>query len=126
MSKERLVELLTIAVGDCNLTDSEIKIVADYLLANGVIVPPCKVGDKVYMTIHDKRVKQPYECTVIGFWYTNHEDCCTLHLSRYVDGRPHSTFSVRFTDVGKTVFLTREEAEAKLKELRSEDLTHKC
>ena len=22
---------------------------ADYLLANGVIVPPCKVGDKVYI-----------------------------------------------------------------------------
>ena len=22
--------------------------VADYLLANGVIVPPCKIGDKVY------------------------------------------------------------------------------
>ena len=26
--------------------------VADYLLAKGVIVPPCKVGDAVYITLH--------------------------------------------------------------------------
>jgi hypothetical protein len=46
--RERLIELVSIAVGDCNLTDTEIKIVADYLLANGAIVPPLKVGDTIY------------------------------------------------------------------------------
>lgn len=57
MSKERFVELLTIAVGDCNLTDSEIKIVADYLFANGVIVPPLMMAEVVYMIIDNDVVK---------------------------------------------------------------------
>lgn len=118
MNKERLVELIHQVAKDVIKipTDNFIEYLADYLLATGVIVPPCKVGDRVYMVIHDKRTKKPLECNVIGFWYTNHEDCCTIHLSRYVDGKFDSTFSVRFTDFGKTVFLSREEAEAKLKE----------
>lgn len=132
MSKERLVELLNKFKYDCLLSCKDgfitvkkdcdtcvVEQLADYLLANGVIVPPVKVGDRVYMVIHDKRTKKPLECNVIGFWYTNHEDCCTIHLSRYVDGKFDSTFSVRYTDVGKTVFLTREEAE---KELEKRDV----
>lgn len=130
MSKERLVELLSNFEYKCLMSCKDGCIntskscnscvqeqLADYLLANGVIVPPVKVGDRVYMVIHDKRTKKPLECNVIGFWYTNHEDCCTIHLSRYVDGKFDSTFSVRFTDIGKTVFLSREEAEAKLREV---------
>ena len=31
---------------------------ADYLLANGVIVPPCKVGDTVYFVLKDKMVEE--------------------------------------------------------------------
>lgn len=30
-------------------TDGRAKFIADHLLANGIIVPPCKVGDKVYV-----------------------------------------------------------------------------
>jgi hypothetical protein len=115
--RNRLVELLKNAHDEQKYltSDKSIQAIADYLLANGVVVPPCKVGDRVYMVIHDKRTKKPIECNVIGFWYTNHEDCCTIHLSRYIDGKLHSTFSVRFTDIGKTVFLTREDAERALK-----------
>ena len=29
----------------------------DYLLANGVIVPPCKVGDVVYIIYHEKVIQ---------------------------------------------------------------------
>ena len=123
MSKERLVELLlqteTFTADNAEYARQQAEHKADYLLANGVIVPPVKVGDRVYMVIHDKRTKKPLECNVIGFWYTNHEDCCTIHLSRYVDGKFDSTFSVKFEDIGKTVFLTREEAEAKLKESKN-------
>ena len=118
MSKERLVELIHQVAKDVIKipTDNFIEYLADYLIANGVIVPPVKIGDKVYIAMHDKRTKKPLECNVIGFWYTNHEDYCTIHLSRYVDGKFDSTFSVKFEDIGKTVFLSREEAEAKLKE----------
>ena len=60
MNKERLVELLRNFGYKCLLsckdgfTSKECnscvqKQLADYLIANGVIVPPCKVGDKYYM-----------------------------------------------------------------------------
>ena len=58
--RNRLVELLNIAVGDSNLTNKEVKIVADYLLDNGVVVPPYKVGTKVYATIGSLSLPIPY------------------------------------------------------------------
>ena len=57
--RDRLIELLKPHVsgtaclcesGSCELTscrDCKARRLADYLLANGVIVPPCKVGDYV-------------------------------------------------------------------------------
>ena len=45
--RERLIELLR----QEQSRDSEV--IADYLLSNGVIVPPCKVGDKVYVIYDD-------------------------------------------------------------------------
>jgi len=89
---------------------------ADYLLANGVIVPPCKVGQTVYKVVNDKRVKKPYECKVVGIWYVEDENAIDVHLIRYVNGKFDCSFSVQFKEFGKTVFLTKEEAEAKLKE----------
>ena len=45
--RDRLIDILrkgiTIKVGE-----DPIETVADYLLANGVIVPPCKVGDDIW------------------------------------------------------------------------------
>lgn len=43
--RDRLVELIQNAVGGCARYWAEI--IADHLLANGVICPPCKVGDIV-------------------------------------------------------------------------------
>lgn len=61
--RERLIELIQNAVGGCAKHWAEI--IADQLLANGVIVPPCKVGDTVYYfggcgetIIHAKKVKE--------------------------------------------------------------------
>ena len=54
--RERLIELICQATNDecgkhCNLTDycSKCKNVSDYLLENGVIAPPCKIGTVVYV-----------------------------------------------------------------------------
>ena len=44
--KEKLIELLS---GKSIDTPADVEYVADYLIANGVIVPPCKVGDTVYV-----------------------------------------------------------------------------
>ena len=78
-------------------------LMADYLIDNGVIVPPCKVGDTVYI---------PYLSTVIE------KKVCSIVVQKpfftvYCGGT-----SLRFSkeDFGKTVFLTREEAEKALEE----------
>lgn len=81
--------------------------IADYLLANGVIVPPCKVGDAVYQTDGE----MIYELEIF--------DVCLRKNKPY-----YKTESIDFDAdaIGKSVFLTREEAEKALAE-RSENDT---
>lgn len=111
--RDRLIELLKQAEKQqslnavCGDIDSLIdspkgaEFIADYLLANGVIVPPCKVGDKVY---HIKG-KTIFVMSVKWFETNNYGWCaCCVYP-------PMATFVFKFSDFGKTVFLTREEAE---------------
>ena len=79
---------------------------------------PCKIGDAVYRVMADKRIKQPYEYKVIGFWYSADETCNNLHLVRYVKGVFDSSMSVPFSEFNRILFLTKEEAERKLVELK--------
>jgi hypothetical protein len=108
MSKERLVELLgnaPIGVNGITLLDKHeqkvIEEVADYLIANGVVVPPCKVGSKVYWQNMGGKIT---EATVIKL------------LQARVDNG--FEYDIPFEEIGKTVFLSREEAE---KALRKDD-----
>lgn len=73
------------------------EMIADELLENGVIVPPCKVGDTVYQADTAGRI---YEIKVKGIIY--------------------DTDGVAFDDraIGKTVFLTKEEAEKALEAMK--------
>lgn len=93
----------------------EVSILADYLITNGVIVLPCNVGDTVYRNVNDKRVKNPCEFKVVGVWYSRDKNCNCAHIARFKNGLFDRSLAVEFTDFGKTVFLTKEEAEAKLK-----------
>lgn len=88
---------------------------ADHLLANGVIVPPCKVGDVVYyintryhIALYRNRV---YEAKVARIVVT------TLGVALVIQIRDESGCCEipDVKDFGKTVFLTREEAEQALK-----------
>lgn len=90
--RERLIELIQSAVNGCARHWAEV--IADYLLANDVIVPPCKVGDTVYQTDGVGL----YESTIKNIVY--------------------ETKNIAFDEraIGKTVFLSREEAEAALAE----------
>ena len=104
--RERLIELLmdSEAFNDAD-GKADAKHIADHLLANGVIVPPCKVGDKVY---HIKG-KAIFVMPVKWFETNNYGWCaCCVYP-------PMATFVFKFSDFGKTVFLTREEAEQALK-----------
>ena len=93
---------------------------ADYLLENGVIVPPCKVGDKVYQTIMLKDgTGFIVERNVVGFHlgdFPKIRGCCERpqYLIVYHE-TSHAISHIDIKQIGKTVFLTREEAEAKLK-----------
>jgi hypothetical protein len=82
---------------------------AGHLLANGVIVPPCKVGDKVYLpclkewgNIENYTITE-FELDNGGLWFV-------------VDDEDREAHPIEI--IGKEVFLTKEEAEAKLKELK--------
>ena len=62
--KERLKELLLSSDPmkerdlDDDWGDGELDEIVDQLLANGVIVPPCKIGDKVYTVLYDDETNQ--------------------------------------------------------------------
>jgi hypothetical protein len=121
MSKERLFELHEEAVAAwdtyldmCEEQDVEPEktfdeFVADYLLANGVIVPTSKVGEKIYIHQFDNKMKKVVvECEII-----EHNEAEALFKVKLTDGRK---LTLLWQFIGKTVFLTKEEAEAKLKE----------
>ena len=119
--RERLIELLKKAPYGANAItlsdkhkDSILGEIADYLLENGVIVPPVKAGDTIY-EIHERRKG--------GEWVKIISERFVHGVEIYAGGcmiaRCGSTISVFLSDIGKTVFLTREEAEKALKE--SED-----
>lgn len=122
--RERLIELMI----EAKRTEPEIgsftDYLADYLLEHGVIVPPCKVGDKLFILYDDDYGE--YECSelCIGVLqelrvfakcgisgYKNIQEC-----PEYYCGQPFCSTSFTRKDFGKTVFLTREEAEKALKE----------
>lgn len=58
--RERLIELLNNSLtGSIGLSSVLSTSIADYLLANGAIVPPCNIGDTVYyITAWDKYADQ--------------------------------------------------------------------
>ena len=94
--------------------------VADYLLKNGVIVPPCKVGQTVlfYTCVCDEVGKEKYdtlEGEVISFSLQKEG---LLAYCLYKCGLTY--WHLVEQDFGKTVFITREEAEKALAE-RSEN-----
>ena len=100
--RERLTELLY----HHKLGFIKVEDLADYLIANGVIVPPCKVGDKIYRAVYDWE-----GCKTVSEWELE-------KLEVYVDEVGFVDDSdnwIAFDDFGKTVFLTREEAEQALR-----------
>lgn len=80
---------------------------ADHLLANGVIVPPCKVGDTVYFDTYlrgDSVGVRPHKVIEVK---------CVIITEPSKGG---IRAEISDWDFGKTVFFTREEAEKALKE----------
>lgn len=98
---------------------------ADYLLANGVIVPPCKVGDDVYYIIDGKiQALSVKYGTFVGNNITmsakckDESDMCEAGC--WLDGKTCG-IGFDYSHIGKTIFLTKEEAEQALKERDGND-----
>lgn len=83
----------------------------------GGLLPPCKIGDTVYTLGHGNR-KHPKEWEVIGVWFSKDPSCNYIYISWYKDKDNFETKQVYFVEIGKTVFLSREDAE---RALRKED-----
>ncbi len=108
--RDRLIELIS----QCNaknlnmvqLLEFEKLILADYLLENGVIVPPCKVGQILYVIevglINEAKVKEYKYCS-------NSNNGVHWHIIF------EELFAMSEAHIGKNVFYTREEAERALK-----------
>lgn len=119
--RERLIELLNnkidygVKVIESQMDDRnnfhDIKtndLVADYLLENGVIVPPVMSGQKVYLL--RSLMNDVIEGEVTGLKTTEFSKYAVVFLiddNRYTE--------IPFVAYGKTVFLTKEEAEQALK-----------
>lgn len=120
-------------------------IAADYLLANGVTVLPCKVGDTVYVITDCSQIIMHFdndyetgtgaiECPFEGVCKfeecndTNTQVLETCVSFMFCDENDDWTFHCEninrtfyFNEIGKTVFLTREAEEDLLKKSRRKE-----
>ena len=110
--RDRLIELLKeiypktryIPMEECR------EKIADYLIENGVIVPPCKVGDKAYVIsrYYGGELKI-FECKINDITIFESNMFIALHSVN------NFCFAENAEQICKTVFLTREDAENALK-----------
>lgn len=127
--RDRLVELIkqkscvyTLCDKECSgcgnieMYDSDIESIADHLIENGVIVLPCDVGDTVYYLDGSIIVESKVHCISFGGRYGDYKGG-QIHI--YDSDKDNIT--VKLDNFGKTVFLTRDQAEQKLKEMRGEN-----
>lgn len=112
--RDRLIELLCKAplgfkTFENQYYKSTISKIADYLIANGAICPPCKVGDTIYQ-IDGVRI---YPSTIHEVTYTS---------SKVI----FVTESIVFDEqaINNSIFLTREEAEKALERSEGNECTN--
>ena len=117
--RDRLIELLKKADKNASnkfITDYDDAITdnAEYLIANGVIVPPCKVGDVIFR-LDKADVERPIKMCVIDEIRINKYGTAVVIVDAYLPLRRAYPSAC----IGKTVFLTREDAKKALEEMNN-------
>ena len=114
--RDRLIEIVKSSLmkhidKSCKLAEN----ITDDLLSEGVIVPPVALGrgQKVYIPITNTTVV--YETKVYGIGIDEDGDM-VINPKEY----PEDVMEINGYNIGKTVFLTREEAEKALAERSGE------
>lgn len=116
--REQLTQLIKQAHTDYLLNDdyavSIYEFIADRLIDNGVIVPPCKIGDTIFVIETELRNKNKIRSYIVARKVTG---ICSNNLNPLWVAALERPYEYRYhpTEFGKTVFLTREAAEAALK-----------
>lgn len=125
--KEKLIELLMSAENNaeeqgffnCHRSKVKAECIADYLLANGVIPLPCKVGDTVY-NIESLSIRT---LKVVSIHLSDEGSIrCKKYKSHFIAIEKNSKMCGKFNldSFGSTTFRTHEEAEKALKEYENE------
>lgn len=105
--KDRLIELIRGAKKNTKGANCDLErehLFADYLIENGVIVLPCKVGQTVWFIRDEKIIETKVEKIVLK------------NKGVYLKLGCNAMYETSCNSIDKTVFLTKEEAEQKLKE----------
>lgn len=113
--RDRLIELLLKSEILCNTCGESTntycaEALADYLLANGVIVPPCKVGD--YAKYKYNGAEAIWKITSISFYAEGQPQLSLTH------GKVTNTVGLAFFE-DRFEIIPKEEAEEKLKEMNN-------
>lgn len=115
--RDRLIELICKGIqefGKSTVRCSADEYLADYLLANGVILPPCKVGDCVWLVFTPKYPANPND---YGKWFMTQDGVQRIIFgAKGLSIETWNMGTIPAKEMGKKIFLTKEEAEAKLKE----------
>lgn len=118
--REKLVKLLKTSPTRNGYTD--LGDIADHLIANGVVVLPCKIGDKVYVNYIYGRNKiitdSQMVCSIKQTVGVNDESYWKVCAKQVIEKGYIVYHEYTEDDFGKTVFLTREEAEASLRKMK--------
>lgn len=119
--RERLIEILFKNI-HMNEGETEVVAIANHLLKNGVIVPPCKVGDELYCVYSPPYPANPADK---GKWFMGEFEVARFHYGvKGLSIEMYGYGTVKESDFGKTVFLNREEAEKALAERSVSDVKH--
>lgn len=130
--KDRLIELLKTSGMSEEFTTVEE--VSDHLIANGVIVPPVKVGQTVYSLYpKEKHWDALNRKWIITAWEIGEYNIVSMHYSENKQSKKTLKYRCSRIDIpsvcrdhsvdeiGKTVFLTKEEAEKALAEMEDKE-----
>lgn len=140
--RDKLIELIS-QMQDCGEKETDFTThirtnerLADYLIANGVIVPPCKIGQEVWYLTNacdgcksmddwcHKGCKKPTGMTKIASGIVHKFDISGNgfnYIETYGKDDYYHDHSFRFDSIGKTVFLTEKEAKRALAEERKKN-----
>lgn len=114
INRERLIEILRKPIFPHELVDPT-EAVADYLIDNGVVVLPCKVGETVYEVKRDYCDRRELDKC---------DGCCDGWDCSCPDNNAEWLITPQFFScgmldrIGNTVFLTYEEAKKALKKCK--------